>query len=364
MSEIIDLQEELETMYCYFHDNMNILKKPENIKEPKIEQIISIVESIDNIHFQYIQRFFESSSNENNYYVDELLNEEYKIEQELIKSKMEKENNTNSNDNKKEELFPISSRKGSRNKENRYSLNILKSTDKLNEELENNHAKSLYIGGHKKSLSEEQTTHEQSLIDIVKAITNSMYNSRNIIYLRDEGSNWSDLSKAVNNEDSPNKNYDDEDEDDSDNLSEYEDAFDFGVTSELNIPGKEKDNKDNKDSYKQYGTNRARSKSTSIKYENEEVSHAKDRTSISRTTTDYLNYYNINDMEDRPESEETRKELKNAFDKIINSEPHFSVCSSNKSSKNIGTIGISKAASLRRKLSNFHFVNSSSSNNQ
>jgi len=321
---------------------MEILKKPENIREPKIEQVVSIIESIDNVHFQYIQKFIESSNNENNYYVDELLTEEYKAEQELFKSKEKQENESNPIENKKEELFPISNRKGSRNKENRYSLNILKSADKLNEENESTH---------KRSFSEEQNGQEQSLIDIVKAITNSMYNSRNLIYVRNDGSNWSDLAKPEN-PDTLEKNINSND--DIDNLSEYEDMFDFGATSDLNLSGKEKDKKN--------GTQRVRSKSTSHKNDSEEVINKKEGKNnnfrISRTT-DYLNYYNINDLEDKVESEESRKELKNAFDDIINSENHFSISSSNKNSK---SSGIGKAASLRRKLSNFHFVNSSSNN--
>jgi hypothetical protein len=293
ISEVIDLQEELETMYNFFHDNMEILKKPENIREPKIEQVVSIIESIDNVHFQYIQKFIESSNNENNYYVDELLTEEYKAEQELFKSKEKQENESNPIENKKEELFPISNRKGSRNKENRYSLNILKSADKLNEENESTH---------KRSFSEEQNGQEQSLIDIVKAITNSMYNSRNLIYVRNDGSNWSDLAKPEN-PDTLEKNINSND--DIDNLSEYEDMFDFGATSDLNLSGKEKDKKN--------GTQRVRSKSTSHKNDSEEVINKKEGKNnnfrISRTT-DYLNYYNINDLEDKVESEESRKELK------------------------------------------------------
>jgi len=327
---------------------MEILKKPENIKEPKIEQIISIVESIDNVHFQYIQRFFESSSNENNYYVDELLNDEYKIEQELFKAKAEKEMLSSPTESTKEELFPMgTSRKGSRNKENRHSFNILKSSEKLNDDDDYGvHSKSLYVG-HKKSLSDEQNGHEQSLIDIVKAITNSMYNSRNIVYLRDEGSNWSDLSKTVNNEPT-GKKYDDDD--DMDNLSEYDD-LDFGATSDLNISS-------GKNERRRSSSVKERKKSTVHKYEEEEIHNAKDSNMHSRRTTDYLNYYNINEEEEKKESEESRKELKNAFDKIINSDTHFSL-SSTKGSR---TIGISKAASLRRKLSNFHLIGSSSNN--
>ncbi|OUM61748.1 hypothetical protein PIROE2DRAFT_12151, partial [Piromyces sp. E2] len=349
ITEVIDLQEELETMYCYFHDNMEILKKVENIREPKIEQIISIVESIDNIHFQYIQRLFESSSNENNYYVDELLNDEYKIEQEIFKAKVEKEVLSSPTESSKDENFPSElNRKGSRNKENRHSFNVLKSSDKLNDDIEySNHPKSLYVG-HKKSLSDEQNGHEQSLIDIVKAITNSMYNSRNIVYLRDDGSNWSDLSKTVN-DDSNNKKYDDDD-DEIDNLSDYDD-YDFGATSDLNLSS----SKNVKDRRRSSST-KERRKST--KYEEEEIINAKETNSPNRRTTDYLNYYNINEEEEKNESEESRKELKNAFDKIINSDTHFSLSAA----KGSRTIGISKAASLRRKLSNFHFVGSSSNN--
>jgi len=348
ITEVIDLQEELETMYCYFHDNIDILKKPNNVKEPKIGQIISIVESIDNVHFQYIQRFFESSSNENNYYVDELLNEEYKIEQELMKAKAEKETPVSSPVEPKpmdDNLIIASSRKGSRKKsDNRHSFNVLKSVEKLNED-SSNIGRELY-GGHKKSLSDEQNGHEQSLIDIVKAITNSMYNSRNIVYLRDEGSNWSDLSKAVNNE-PLQKRYGDDDVDDIDNLSEYDvDVLDFdGGNSEFLSKNDRR--------------SRGKDKNAIQKLDSEEMNHVKDSSNVSRTTTDYLNYYNINDMEEKNENEESRKELKNAFDKIINSESHFSITSNNRGSK---TIGISKAASLRRKLSSFHFVNSSSNN--
>ena len=324
---------------------MEILKKPNNVKEPKIGQIISIVESIDNVHFQYIQRFFESSSNENNYYVDELLNEEYKIEQELMKAKAERETPVSSPVELKppDENLLVASRKGSRKKsDNRHSFNVLKSAEKENEE---SSGRELY-GGHKKSLSDEQNVHEQSLIDIVKAITNSMYNSRNIIYLRDVGSNWSDLSKAVNNE-PVQKRYGEED-DDIDNLSEYSvDVLDFdGGNSEYH-------------SFKNDRRSHGKEKNVIQKLDSEEINHIKDNSNVSRTTTDYLNYYNINDMEEKNENEESRKELKNAFDKIINSESHFSITSNNRGSK---TIGISKAASLRRKLSSFHFVNSSSNN--
>ncbi|KAG4089366.1 hypothetical protein H8356DRAFT_1719349 [Neocallimastix lanati (nom. inval.)] len=357
-TEKIDLQEELETMYGYFHDNMEILKRPENITEPKINQIISIIESIDNIHFQYIQRFFENSSNENNYYVDELLNEEYKIEQELINAKAEKESMTSPTDVIKEDYFPTSGQKSNRNKENRYSMNLLPSIDKINTVDNNENIKnSLYLIGHKKSLSDEQNAHEQSLIDIVKAITNSMYNSRNLTYLRDEGSEWLDLSKA-GNDDIPSRNINYNGDDDIDNLSEYEDFLDFGSSTDFYLSGKEKD--------KRYGTQKIRNKSIVHKYNSEEILNAKDTKDtssiVSRNTTfDFLNYYNINELENKNENEESRKELKNAFDNIVNSEQHFQGNSSNKSTK---SIGISKAASLRRKLSNFHFVNSSSSNNQ
>jgi len=345
-------------MYGYFHDNMEILKRPENITEPKINQIISIIESIDNIHFQYIQRFFENSSNENNYYVDELLNEEYKIEQELINAKAEKESMTSPTDVIKEDYFPTSGQKSNRNKENRYSMNLLPSIDKINTVDNNENIKnSLYLIGHKKSLSDEQNAHEQSLIDIVKAITNSMYNSRNLTYLRDEGSEWLDLSKA-GNDDIPSRNINYNGDDDIDNLSEYEDFLDFGSSTDFYLSGKEKD--------KRYGTQKIRNKSIVHKYNSEEILNAKDTKDtssiVSRNTTfDFLNYYNINELENKNENEESRKELKNAFDNIVNSEQHFQGNSSNKSTK---SIGISKAASLRRKLSNFHFVNSSSSNNQ